>query len=156
DAATPIEETLRALDQLVRDGKVRAIGCSNFSAQQLVEAQQAAARHGLMAFTSSQEQYSLLARDIERTVLPAMEAQGLSLLPYFPRAGGLLPGRSRRDARPAGARLPNSARHADRFVNVRNFAIVERLEELCRRKGRSLLELAFAWLLAKPVVASVI
>ncbi len=156
DPATPIEETLAALDELVRQGKVRAIGCSNFSARQLAEAQEAAARHGLTAFTSSQEEYSLLAREIEREMLPAMEAQGLALLPYFPLASGLLTGKYRRGAMPAGARLTASARHADRFVNARNFAIVEKLEQFCAAKGRTVLELAFAWLLAKPAVASVI
>jgi len=156
DPATPIEETLSALDDLVRQGKVRAIGCSNFSAPQLAAAQEAAARNGFTAFTSCQEQYSLLERDIELEVLPAMEAQGLALLPYFPLASGLLTGKYRRDAMPDGARLTYSARHADRFVNERNFAIVERLEQFCSAKGRTLLELAFAWLLAKPIVASVI
>jgi aryl-alcohol dehydrogenase-like predicted oxidoreductase len=156
DPATPIEETLSALHDLVHEGKVRAIGCSNFSAQQLAAAEDAAARNGVTAFASCQEQYSLLARDIEREALPAMTAQGLSLLPYFPLASGLLTGKYRRDAMPEGARLSYSARHAARFVNARNFAIVERLEQFCRAKGRTLLELAFAWLLAKPVVASVI
>jgi aryl-alcohol dehydrogenase-like predicted oxidoreductase len=156
DPATPIEETLSALDDLMRQGKVRAVGCSNFSARQLAEAQEAAARQGHTAFTSSQEEYSLLAREIEREMLPAMEAQDVVLLPYFPLASGLLTGKYRRDAMPAGARLTASARHAGRFVNARNFAIVEKLEQFCARKGRTMLELAFAWLLAKPVVASVI
>jgi aryl-alcohol dehydrogenase-like predicted oxidoreductase len=156
DAATPIEETLSALHELVRQGKVRAIGCSNFSTRQLVAAQEAAARNGLTGFTSAQEEYSLLARDIEREVLPAIEAQGLGLLPYFPLASGLLTGKYRRDAMPEGARLTDSARHTDRFVNARNFAIVEKLERFCSSRGRTLLELAFAWLLARPIVASVI
>ncbi|MFL5030167.1 MAG: aldo/keto reductase [Xanthobacteraceae bacterium] len=156
DPATPIEETLSALHDLVRQGKVRAVGCSNFSAQQLAAAQEAAARNGVTAFTSCQEQYSLLARDIEPEVLPAMEAQGLALLPYFPLASGLLSGKYRRDAMPDGARLTYSARHADRFVNARNFTVVEKLEQFCRARGRTLLELAFAWLLANPIVASVI
>jgi aryl-alcohol dehydrogenase-like predicted oxidoreductase len=156
DPATPIEETLSALDDLVRQGKVRAVGCSNFSAPQLTTAQEAAARDNVTAFTSCQEQYSLLARDIEQELIPAMDARGLALLPYFPLASGLLTGKYRRDAMPEGARLTYSARHADRFVNDRNFAIVERLEPFCRAKGRTLLELAFAWLLAKPIVACVI
>jgi len=156
DPATPIEETLSALDELVRQGKVRAIGCSNFSAQQLTAAQDAAARKDVAAFTACQEQYSLLARGIEQELLPAMETRGLALLPYFPLASGLLTGKYRRDAMPEGGRLNYSARHADRFVNERNFAIIEKLEEFCRSQGRTLLGLAFAWLLAKPIVASVI
>src|SRR5256885_17097225 len=85
-----------------------------------------------------------------------MDAQGLSLLPYFPLASGLLTGKYRRGAMPDSARLSYSARHADRFVNERNFTIVESLEQFCRGKGRTLLELAFAWLVAKPIVASVV
>jgi aryl-alcohol dehydrogenase-like predicted oxidoreductase len=156
DPATPIEETLRALDDLVRAGKVRAIGCSNFSARQVDEAQDAAARSGLAAFATCQDQYSLLARGIERELIPAMQRRGLSLLPYFPLASGLLTGKYRRGAIPAGARLAYSRRHQDRFISERNWAILEALDAFCGRQGRTMLELAFAWLLAKSAVASVI
>jgi len=156
DRATPIEETLRALDDLVREGKVRFIGCSNLSAAELGEAQDTAQRHGLAGFVCCQDQYSLLARAIERELIPAMEARALSLLPYFPLASGLLTGKYRRGAMPTGARLTESRRHADRFINERNWLKIGELDAFCRRKGRRLIELAFAWLLAKPVVASVI
>ena len=156
DAATPIEETLRALDDLERAGKVRHIGCSNLSAAEVVAAQETARRHGVAAFVCCQDQYSLLARDIEAELIPAMQARGLSLLPYFPLASGLLTGKYRRDAMPSDARLSYSARHSDRFVSERNWRIVGDLEAFCTRRGRKLIELAFAWLLRKPMVASVI
>src|SRR4029077_7305491 len=98
DPQTPIEETLRALDDLVRQGKVRFIGCSNLSAQQVIAAQDVARRHGLTAFVSCQDEYSLLVRDIERELLPAAKARGLGILPYFPLASGLLTGKYRRGA----------------------------------------------------------
>ena len=156
DAATPIEETLRALDDLVRAGKARHIGCSNLSAAEVVAAQDTSQRHGLAAFICCQDQYSLVARDIEAKLMPAMATRGLSLLPYFPLASGLLTGKYRRDAMPPDARLSYSARHSDRFVSERNWRIVEELEAFCVQRGRKLIELAFAWLLAKPMVASVI
>jgi aryl-alcohol dehydrogenase-like predicted oxidoreductase len=157
DRQTPIEETLGALDDLVRQGKVRHVGCSNFGAAQVAEAQAAAARLGVTAFISCQDEYSLLARGIERELIPCMQAHGLGLLPYFPLAGGLLTGKYRRDApSPKGARLSYSKDHADEFITERNWRIVERLQDLCARRGRTMLEVAFGWLLAKPVVASVI
>jgi aryl-alcohol dehydrogenase-like predicted oxidoreductase len=156
DPSTPIEETLRALDDLARHGKVRFIGCSNLSAIELAEAQATAQRHSLAAFVSCQDQYSLLARGIERDLILAMEAHGLGLLPYFPLASGLLTGKYKRGAMPKGARLTMSPHHAERFLSDRNWRIVEALGAFCARRGRSLIELAFAWLLAKPVVASVI
>ena len=119
-------------------------------------AQDTAQRHGLAAFVSCQDQYSLLARAIERELIPAMEARALSLLPYFPLASGLLTGKYRRHAMPAGARLTESRRHADRFISERNWLMLGELDAFCRRKGRRLIELAFASLLAKPGVASVI
>jgi aryl-alcohol dehydrogenase-like predicted oxidoreductase len=156
DPATPIEETLQAMDDLVRGGKVRFVGCSNLAAREVIAAQEAARRHGLTAFICCQDQYSLLARDIERDLIPAIETQGLGLLPYFPLASGLLTGKYRRNAMPARARLTYSARHADRFISERNWRIVEALDAFCARRGRRLIELAFAWLLARPVVGSVI
>ena len=97
DPQTPIEQTLRALDDLVRQGKVRYIGCSNFAAWQMVEAQWTSRHHGLAAFISCQNEYSLLVRDAERELVPAMEVYGLGLLPYFPLASGLLSGKYRRE-----------------------------------------------------------
>ncbi|MBV9734594.1 MAG: aldo/keto reductase [Acidisphaera sp.] len=157
DPRTPIEETLRALDDLIRAGKVRYVGCSNLPAWQVVEAQWTARQLGLNAFVSCQDEYSLLVRGLERELLPAVQAYGLGLLPYFPLASGLLTGKYRRDAAmPEGARLTKTQRLADRYISERNWAIVERLERFATERGRTLLELAFSWLLSHPPVASVI
>lgn len=157
DPKTPIEETMRALDDLVRQGKVRAIGCSNFSTAQMAAAQAAAERHGLAAFVTCQDEYNLLTRDIERELLPAMEQRGMSLLPYFPLASGFLTGKYRRGAPlPKDARLSYSRHHADEIMNEGTWRAVERLRKVAERTGHSMLELAFGWLLAKPVLASVI
>ena len=156
DPATPIEQTLEALDGLVRQGKVRHIGCSNFSAAQMREAQDTARAKGLTPFAATQDQYNLLSREIERDVLPVIEAEKLALLPYFPLASGMLTGKYRLGRpMPEGTRLSN-ARYSDRFLNDENLRTVERLEEFCAAHGRTLLELAFGWLLAKRSVASVI
>lgn len=157
DPLTPIEETLRTLDDLIRQGKVRYIGCSNLPAWQVVEAMWTARSLGLNCFVSCQDQYSLLVRDPERELLPAMEANALGFLPYFPLASGLLSGKYMRNApMPEGARLTYTKRLADRFLTDANWRIVERLEEFCAKRDRTLLELAFAWLVSKPVVSSVI
>jgi aryl-alcohol dehydrogenase-like predicted oxidoreductase len=157
DPATPIEETLRALDDLVRQGKVRHVGCSNLPAWQVVEAQWTSRHLGLAAFTSCQDEYSLLVRDIDRELLPAMQAYGLGLLPYFPLASGLLTGKYRRGAPPpAGARLGYMKGLADRYLTEANWPVVEGLEAFAAKRGRTLLELAFSWLLARPAVSSVI
>ena len=152
DPATPIGDTLAALDQLVRDGKVRQIGCSNFSAQQLQEAK-AAAGEGAR-FVSVQNEYSLLHREPEQQVLAECEREGLAFLPYFPLASGMLTGKYRRgEPLPENARLSNGR---PRFVNDRNLGIVEELINFAAFRGHSLLELAFSWLLTRPAVASVI
>ena len=157
DAQTPIEETLSALDDLVRQGKVRFIGCSNLSAQQVIAAQDTARRQGLTAFVSCQDEYSLLVRDIERELLAAAKARGLGILPYFPLASGLLTGKYRRGAAPPpGTRLAKNPRHAQEFISERNWRIVAELESFVASLGRSLVELAVSWLLRDPVVASVI
>ena len=157
DPQTPIDETLRALDDLVRQGKVRFIGCSNLSAQQVAEAQAAARRHGLAQFVSCQDEYSLLVRDVERELVPTAKRLGLGLLPYFPLASGLLTGKYKRGAAlPPGSRLSKNARHAQRFADERNWRIVGELEAFAARRGHTLLELAFSWLLRDEVVASVI
>ena len=156
DPATPIEETLRALDDLIRQGKVRYVGCSNLPAWQVVEAQWTARHHGLSAFISAQNEYSLLVRDAERELIPALEAYGLGLLPYYPLASGLLTGKYKRTLPPPqGARLSH-ARYRDRYLNETNWTGVEQLETFCASRGRTLLELAFGWLLSRPCLASVI
>jgi aryl-alcohol dehydrogenase-like predicted oxidoreductase len=156
DPKTPVEETMRALDDLVQQGKVRAIGCSNFSAAELDNAQDAAQREKVASFVTVQDEYSLLARDIEHGLIPAMTKRHLSLLPYFPLASGLLTGKYRRDAdAPKGARLSYSAHHAD-VMNEKNWTRLDQLNAVAKRSGHSLLELAFGWLLAKPIIGSVI
>jgi aryl-alcohol dehydrogenase-like predicted oxidoreductase len=157
DPLTPIEETLRALEDLIRQGTVRYVGCSNLPAWQVVEAQWTARANGLNAFVSCQDEYSLVVRDIERDLLPAMQVYGLGLLPFFPLASGLLTGKYQRNKpMPDGARLTNTQRLADRYLTESNWAVAERLQEFCAKRGRSLLELAFSWLAARPSVASVI
>jgi aryl-alcohol dehydrogenase-like predicted oxidoreductase len=157
DALTPIEETLRALDDLIRQGKVRYIGCSNLPAWQVVEAQWTSRSLGLNSFVSCQDEYSLLVRDVERDLVPAMQAYELGLIPYFPLASGLLSGKYKRNAPlPDGTRLANTARLAERYLTEANWDRVERLREFSEARGRSLLGVAFAWLLAKPQVATVI
>lgn len=157
DPLTPIEETLRALDDLVRQGKVRYVGSSNFPAWRVVEAHWTAKHAGLNAFISCQNEYSVLVRTIELELLPAMQACGLGLLPYFPLAAGLLTGKYRRDAPfPADARLHHNHRWASHFLTDRNWTQLECLEKFCAARGGSLLQLAFGWLLAQPAVASVI
>ena len=157
DPGTPIEETLRALEDLVRAGKVRYVGCSNLPAWQVVEAEFTARQAGTGRFVSCQDEYSLLARGIEKDLLPAMRRHGIGLLPYFPLASGLLTGKYRRSAAmPEGARLTNTQRLADVYLTDANWQIVEKLEAFCAARGRGLLDLAFAWLLGEPAVASVI
>lgn len=157
DPLTPIEETLRALDDLVRQGKIRYVGCSNLAPWQVVEAQWTARQCGLNAFVSCQDEYSLLVRDVERELLPAMRGYGLGLLPYFPLASGLLTGKYKRNGpKPEGARLTTTQRLADRYMTEANWAAVEALESFAAARGRTLLELAFSWLAGEPAVASVI
>jgi len=157
DPLTPIEETMRALDDLVRQGKARYVGCSNLPAWQVVEALWTAKQLGLMAFVSCQDEYSLVVRAPERALIPAMQRYGLGLLPYFPLASGLLTGKYRRNAQfPQGTRLAKEQRLNDRFLTDANWAKAERLMDFCDRRGRSLLELAFSWLTRRPTVASVI
>jgi aryl-alcohol dehydrogenase-like predicted oxidoreductase len=157
DALTPIEETLRALDDLIRQGKVRQIGCSNLAAWQVMEAHWTARYLGLNAFVSCQDEYSLLMREPERELIPAMQAYGLGLLPYFPLASGLLTGKYKRNAAmPEGTRLASIEKFAERFLTAENWRIVERLAAFCADRGHSLLELAFSWLAARPIVSSII
>jgi aryl-alcohol dehydrogenase-like predicted oxidoreductase len=157
DPLTSIEETLRALDDLVRQGKVRYIGCSNLAAWQVVEAQWTARQHNLNGFVSCQDEYSLVVRKIERELLPAIQAYELGLLPYFPLASGLLTGKYKRNTKlPASARLTTTQRLSDRFMTDTNWEIAERLEAFAIERGHNSVELAFSWLASRPGVASVI
>jgi aryl-alcohol dehydrogenase-like predicted oxidoreductase len=157
DPQTPIEETLRALDDLVKAGKVRFIGCSNLSAAQLEEAQAVAKRHGLTPFVSCQDEYSLLERDLEKDRVAVMRKHGLGLLPFFPLASGLLTGKYKSGAPlPAGSRFAKDPRRADEFINARSMAIVEALGAFAAQRGHTLLELAMSWLASRPSISSVI
>ena len=157
DPLTPIEETLRALDDLIRQGKVRYIGCSNFPAEQVVEAQSISAEKKISAFVSCQDQYNLLVRTIEKELLPAMETHGLGLLPFFPLAGGMLTGKYRRGEEPAaGTRFASWKDLGRRYDTEANWDTIEKLERFCSERDCSMLEAAFGWLLSKPVVSSVI
>ncbi len=157
DAETPIEESLRALDDLVRQGKVRYIGCSNFTAWQLVWSLWTSDARGLAPFVSVQPEYSLLARGAEAELLPACVAFGIGVIPYFPLAGGMLTGKYREgEPAPTGTRGHQSERFEQRFMTARNFAIVRRLEAWAKERGHTVGELAIAWLLARPAVSTVI
>lgn len=158
DVSTPVEETLRALDDLVRQGKVCYIGCSNYAAWQLTEAAWTARTHGLTAFISAQNRYSLITRDMERELVPASRAAGVGILPYFPLESGLLTGKYRRGAPlPAGSRLERwGAWGAGAFASDEKFSVVENLDVICARHGTRLLDLALGWLVSRPCVASVI
>jgi aryl-alcohol dehydrogenase-like predicted oxidoreductase len=154
DPLTPIDETLRALEDLIRHGKVRYIGNSNFTAAQTVEAQLTARHLGLNAFVSCQDEYSLLKRDLDRENLVVMERYGLGLLPYYPLASGLLTGKHKRDAAAPGTRLHLPIFSG--FMNDANFDVVEKLEAFVKARGRAMTELAFSWLATRPTVGSII
>lgn len=157
DPTTPIDETLRALDDLVRAGKVRYIGHSNYAGWQAAEAEYAARALGTQRFISAQNEYSLLNRAVEAELLPACRAYGVGVLPYFPLASGLLTGKYRRnEPPPEGTRLAAWGPAASRIMNDRNWEKVEGLEEFVNARGHTLLELAFAWLLSEQAVGSVI
>ncbi|WP_341862040.1 aldo/keto reductase [Gymnodinialimonas sp. 57CJ19] len=154
DPNTPIEETLRALEDTISQGKVRYIGCSNLPAWQLVDASWTARSFGGAAFLSTQAEYNILSRDVEADLLPALQSTGMALLPYFPLASGLLTGKYRKGAQPDAGRLVDLAYFKGGLTEAR-LTQVEALIAFAQTRGRSLLELAFAWLLAQPQVASV-
>ncbi|MGE3645510.1 MAG: aldo/keto reductase [Beijerinckiaceae bacterium] len=156
DPLTPIEETLRALDDLVRQGKVRYIGCSNKPSWQVVDAVWTAKTCGLNGFVSCQDEYSLLNRAIEAELIPAMLDNGLGLLPFYPLASGMLTGKYRRGEQPAPDTRFGKPGFRNLHLNDENFAKVEELERFCADRGKTLLELAFSWLACQPVVSSVI
>jgi aryl-alcohol dehydrogenase-like predicted oxidoreductase len=156
DPATPIADTLGALAELVDQGKVRHIGCSNFTPEMIRAADDAARAAGGVGFATVQNEYSLLEREPEAGVLEECRRLGLGFLPYFPLAGGLLTGKYRAGM-PAGARWTVQSGHRrDQFVNQRNFELVEQLAAFAEEAGKSLVELAFGWLLSRPGVSSVI
>ena len=153
DGVTSIEETLGAMNELVEEGRVRFIGCSNFDAAQVDEAARAAEANGWSGLVSLQNEYSLLNRGLEADVVPACERHGLGILPYFPLARGLLTGKYRRgEAGPEGARLSGR----DEIADAQTFDALEALERYAEERGISLLEVAIGGLAAQPAVASVI
>lgn len=155
DPRTPIDETLDALDELVREGKVRYVGCSQFAAWQIVDADWSARTAGTARFISAQNQYSLLDRDVEHDVIPACEHVGVGLLPFFPLSNGLLTGKYHRgQPAPGGTRLATSD-YAEILENA-NWTAVEGLRAFAESKGLSMLDLAIGGLAAQPGVASVI
>ena len=155
DNETPIGDTLEALDGLVKSGKVREIGVSNFSAEQLREAA-SVVKDGAARVVSVQNEYSLLHRGPEAEVLPECERQGLAFLPFFPLANGVLTGKYQKGKPfPTGTRLQSGAR-AESLLSDENLTVVGALQEFAEAHGHTLLELAFSWLALQPTVASVI
>ena len=158
DPETPIEESLRALDDVVRAGKVRYVGCSNFPAYQLARALGRSELLGVGRFDTVQPRYNLLFRQIERDLLPLCREEALAVIPYNPLAGGLLSGKHRRERGPTpGTRftLGNAAgRYQDRYWHQREFATVEALRPLAAEAGLSPTQLALAWTLAEPAITA--
>jgi aryl-alcohol dehydrogenase-like predicted oxidoreductase len=156
DDKTPIDETLEAMDRLVRDGKVLEIGCSNFDGARLDEAASAAEKHGTARFASVQNELSLLRRRHEADLLEAAQRHDLAILPYFPLASGMLTGKYHRgEPPPEGTRL--AGRPADdRALSDKRFDVIEALDAFARERGHTLLELAMSWLASLPNLASVI
>ncbi|GAA2175787.1 aldo/keto reductase [Arthrobacter parietis] len=153
DAATPIDETLAALDQLVQSGKVRYIGHSNFAGWQVAEAEYVARQLGTSRFISAQNHYNLLERALEREVVPAAQSYGLGLLPYFPLANGLLTGKYAAGHAPAGSRLTHSRTN---LLDQADWEQLANFSAYARARSLSELEVAFSWLASRPAVASVI
>ena len=159
DARTPIEETLRALDDLVRQGKVRYIGHSNFAGWQAAEAHYVAEKLNTTPFVSAQNEYNLLNRRIERELVPACRAYGLGMLPYFPLASGFLTGKYHQgQPLPEGARLSGAAAApmANGILTPKNYETLGKLETFASDRGKSMTELAFGWLASQDFVPSVI
>lgn len=153
DAETPIEETMRALDDLVRAGKVRYVGCSNYPAWRIVQALWASDRLGLASFVSLQPHYNLVhRREFEHDLAPVVEQYGLGVLPYSPLAGGFLSGKYRRDAP-----LPESARAKrieEEYFSERNFGLLDHMAEIGASHGQGVQQVALAWLLSEPLVTA--
>ncbi|HYZ92831.1 MAG TPA: aldo/keto reductase [Actinomycetota bacterium] len=161
DRDTPFDETLAALDKLVRDGKVREIGCSNYAGKHIDKCAGISKDKGIAQWVSAQNNYSLLERAPEADVIGACERNGLGLLPYFPLASGLLTGKYvSKDDRPEGTRITLMAQampeRAEGVLTDENFAIIGKLRAFAEEHGHSLLDLAMSWLASKPVISSVI
>jgi len=156
DADTPIDETMQALDDLVRAGKVRYIGASNFSSWQLTHANAVAELKGWAKFVSIQPHYHMMERDMERELVPACDYFGVGILPYFPLAGGFLTGKYKQgQPAPAGSR-GESSEYVQRYMTPENYVKLARLTAFAEEREHTINELAHAWLLAQPMVSSVI
>lgn len=154
DDDTPIEETLRVLDDLVRDGKIRYFGCSNFSSWQVCEAVWTSRSVGINSFVSVQPHYSMMERSIESELLPFCQKYDVGVLPYYPLANGFLTGKYRRgEDIPEGTRLRVNDRG---MFTEENFDLIEKLDSFSSKRGKTVLDLAFAWLLARGEISSVI
>ena len=157
DANTPIEETMRALDDLVSQGKVRYIGCSNFSAWQVCEANWTARAGNLAQFVTVQPEYNMLNRTVELELVPFCHEYNIGILPFYPLASGFLTGKYRQDQPlPEGARLTGNQRAQANTLTEKNYAMLSRLESFAEERGHPIVELAIAWLLANSAVCSVI
>ena len=157
DPLTPLDETMQALDDLVTQGKIRYIGCSNLPSWQVVESQWISKSMGLNRFVSCQDEYNILNRNVEAELIPAMQKYGCGLLPYFPLASGLLTGKYKRTEMPEGARLTDMPTFANRiYLTDENFDIVDNLHKFAHKTGHSILELAFGWMASRPTTASII
>lgn len=158
DQSTPIDETLRALDDVVRSGKVRYVGCSNFLAYQLARAIGRSEALNLVRFESVQPRYNMLFRENERELLPLCAEEGIGVIPYNPIAGGLLSGKHSQDAPEEGSRFTFGAgageRYRDRYWHEGMFGTVEQLKPLAEQAGMTLAQMAIAWLLANPVITA--
>ncbi|HEV7564576.1 MAG TPA: aldo/keto reductase [Microbacteriaceae bacterium] len=153
DPNTPIEETLATLDDLIAEGKIRYIGHSNLAGWQIADAEYTATLHGHPKFISAQNEYSLLARDAEKEVLPAVNAYGLGFLPFFPLYNGLFTGKFSREGGPADSRIMMIRKH---LADNAPWDTIDRYQAFCEERGVSMLEATFAWLLAQPGLSSVI
>ena len=157
DPLTPLDETIQALDDLVTQGKIRYIGCSNLPSWQVVESQYISKSMGLNRFVSCQDEYNILNRNVEAELIPAMQKYGCGLLPYFPLASGLLTGKYKRTKMPEGARLTDMPTFANRiYLTDENFDIVDNLHKFANKTGHSILELAFGWMASRHTTASII
>ena len=157
DPFTPLEETLRTMDHLVHQGKVRYLGCSNFAAWQVSDAMGVSRALGLESLVSVEPEYSMLKRAIEKELLPCCTRYQLGILPYFPLASGFLTGKYKQgQPAAAGTRFAVQQQRAATILTPENFAVLEQLEAFATARARPLVELAFAWLLAHPQVSSVI
>lgn len=156
DETTPIAETMRTLDDLIRSGKVRYIGASQYASWQLAEANLLAELRGWSPFVTIQSHYHMLERDVEKEVLPYCRAHEVGFIPYFPLAGGFLTGKYKRgEPAPPGSRGESSG-YVQQYMTEANYTRIEKLTEWAEERGRTLGELAHAWLLAQPQVCSVI